>query len=94
MTILHLARRAERRRHGSSEIAGAAGRHLLDPVYTGKAMAGLIDGISQNASKMKGRFCLFIPAARLRFRLSSPRLAPETLMQESIQLLLIPCRSC
>ncbi len=94
MTILHLATAAERRRHGSSEIAGAAGRHSADPVYTGKAMAGLIDGISQKPSKMKGRFCLFIPAVRLRCSLSSPRLAPGTLMQESIQLVMIPCRSC
>ncbi len=94
MTILHRLRRAERRRHGSSEIAGAAGGILLDPVYTGKAMAGLIDGIVRNVSKMKGRFCLFIPAVRRAVRLSSPRLAPGTLMQESINWLLIPCRSC
>jgi D-cysteine desulfhydrase len=39
---------------------------LLDPVYTGKAMAGLIDGIAQNALRMKGRFYLSIPAGRLR----------------------------
>lgn len=39
---------------------------LLDPVYTGKAMAGLIDGIAQKRLRMKGRFCLFTPAGHLR----------------------------
>ena len=39
---------------------------LLDPVYTGKAMAGLIDGIAQRASAMKALFCSFTPAARRR----------------------------
>ncbi len=32
---------------GGGETAGEPGGVLLDPVYTGKAMAGLIDGISQ-----------------------------------------------
>ena len=39
---------------------------LLDPVYTGKAMAGLIDGIARKRFKMKDPFCLFILAERLR----------------------------
>ncbi len=94
MTIFTWLRRAERRRHGSSEIAGAVEGILLDPVYTGKAMAGLIDVSVRNVSKMKGRFCLFIPAVACAVRLSSPRLAPETLMQEIYNWLLIPCRSC
>ncbi len=36
---------------------------LLDPVYTGKAMAGLIDGIAQKRFKDEGRFYLCTPAA-------------------------------
>ena len=40
---------------------------LLDPVYTGKAMAGLIDGISQKRFKDEGADSVYsIPAARLR----------------------------
>ncbi|STD27780.1 D-cysteine desulfhydrase [Enterobacter asburiae] len=39
---------------------------LLDPVYTGKAMAGLIDALRRNALRMKGRSYLSIPAGRLR----------------------------
>mgnify|MGYP002237339709 CR=1 FL=1 len=62
---------------------------LLDPVYTGKAMAGLIDGISQKRFKDEGPI-LFISYRRraCAVRLSSPRLAPGTLMQESIQLVI------
>ncbi len=61
---------------------------LLDPVYTGKAMAGLIDGISQKRFNVKGRFCLFRSRrCACAVRLSSPRLAPETLMQR-IQLVI------
>ncbi len=57
-------------------------------------MAGLIDGISQKRFKDEGRFCLFIPAARLRCSPIIPRLAPETLMQESIQLVIDSLPSC
>jgi D-cysteine desulfhydrase len=39
---------------------------LLDPVYTGKAMAGLIDGIEQKRFKDDTRFCLSTPAALRR----------------------------
>lgn len=39
---------------------------LLDPVYTGKAMAGLIDGITQKRFGMKGRYCSSTPAERRR----------------------------
>jgi hypothetical protein len=39
---------------------------LLDPVYTGKAMAGLLTALRRNALRMKGRFCLSTPAGRLR----------------------------
>lgn len=62
---------------------------LLDPVYTGKAMAGLIGGISQKRFKDEGPI-LFIHTGwcACAVRLSSPRLAPGTLMQESIQLVI------
>ncbi len=61
---------------------------LLDPVYTGKAMAGLIDGISQERLKDEGPVCYSYRRRACAVRLSSPRLAPETLMQESIQLVI------
>lgn len=52
-------RYAKRRRHGGGKTAGALEGILLDPVYTGKAMAGLIDGISQKRFKDEGSI-LFI----------------------------------
>lgn len=39
---------------------------LLDPVYTGKAMAGLIDGIAQRRFRDEGPSCSFTPAVRRR----------------------------
>ncbi len=39
---------------------------LLDPVYTGKAMAGLLDGIEQQNSATKGQFYLSTLAGHLR----------------------------
>jgi hypothetical protein len=39
---------------------------LLDPVYTGKAMAGLIDGIAQKRFKDEGPILFVTPAGRLR----------------------------
>lgn len=39
---------------------------LLDPVYTGKAMAGLIDGISQKRFKDEGPILFIHTAVRLR----------------------------
>jgi D-cysteine desulfhydrase len=42
------------KRNGSGETAGAPRGILLDPVYTGKAMAGLIDGIAQKRFKDEG----------------------------------------
>ncbi len=39
---------------------------LLDPVYTGKAMAGLIDGITQKRFKDEGRYCSSTLADRRR----------------------------
>ena len=68
---------------------------LLDPVYTGKAMAGLIDGISQKRFKDEGPI-LFIHTRRraCAVRLSSPRLAPERSCKKVYNWLLIPCRSC
>lgn len=61
---------------------------LLDPVYTGKAMAGLIDGISQKRFKDEGPILFIHKRCACAVRLSSPRLAPGTLMQESIQLVI------
>jgi hypothetical protein len=42
------------KRDGGGETAGAPRGILLDPVYTGKAMAGLIDGIAQKRFKDEG----------------------------------------
>lgn len=39
---------------------------LLDPVYTGKAMAGLIDGISQKRFKDEGPIPFIHTGGRLR----------------------------
>ncbi len=46
---------------------------LLDPVYTGKAMAGLIDGSVRIVSAAKDRSCLCIPAVRPRYLLITLR---------------------
>lgn len=61
---------------------------LLDPVYTGKAMAGLIGGISQKRFKDEGRFCLFIPAVRLRCSPIIPTFSSGNAHAESIQLVI------
>ena len=61
---------------------------LLDPVYTGKAMAGLIDGISQKRFKDEGPILFIHTGGAPACSPIIPRLAPETLMQESIQLVI------
>lgn len=67
---------------------------LLDPVYTGKAMAGLIDGISQKRFKDEGPILFIHTGGAPALFAYHPTFSSERSCKKVYNWLLIPCRSC
>ncbi len=67
---------------------------LLDPVYTGKAMAGRIDGTSQNRFKDERPIPLIHTGGAPALFADHPHVSPRRSRKEVYNWLLIPCRSC
>ncbi len=89
MTIICPGLRRQMTRDGGGETAGEPRGSAADPVYTGKAMAGLIDGISQKRLTDDAGILYSIIGGLALFAYH-PAYKPvqSTRMQESIQLVI------